>query len=449
MNAKKKKKAKTQKPKAQKKQTPKNRGVMVLSGSVMLPKELRELKKAKRVLEQDRGLSIELIEFVDFIGKPLANLADKRPTIKRATRKALKIAVNLAVKTMDGGINPSPSNLLHRAAVTITGGAGGAIGLPGVLLELPATTVLMFRSIADIARGYGEDITKERVKMECLTVFALGGKDEGGYFELRRELAGSVAGAAKYLSSRTSDNLTGPALVQLIEHVVARFSVQISQKAAAQVIPIAGAAIGMAVNNMFIDHFQKMARVHFFYSPNGAEIRQTGGAERIRQHKVAEENITRHFPERRESRHCALAQSSRLTRAHWRVRLDSRFRGNDGIFCYVCGYCIITGFWMKTMLEESNEQENEKKQISNIGGRKRHAGGGVESWIGLRKSWLSLLWACLSLLQVWLWRGFRHTSHAGIKKPRRVPLMQPKVPPTPPAVPLRPRRRRWSTANAR
>ena len=250
VSKKKTKKAKTQKPK--------NRGVMVLSGAVLRPKDLRELKKAKRILEKDPGLVMEL---ANYVGKPLASLADNSPAIKNATRKALKAAVNFAVKTMDGGVSPSPSNLLHRAAVAATGAAGGAAGLPGLAVELPVTTVLMFRSIADIARSYDEDITKERVKMECLTVFALGGKE--GYFELRRELANPVAGAAKYLAGRTSESLAGPALVQLIEHVVVRFSIQISQKTAAQAVPLAGAISGVVINSLFMDHFQKMARVHF------------------------------------------------------------------------------------------------------------------------------------------------------------------------------------------
>ena len=259
MNKKKTKKVKTQKPKAQK-QTPKNRGVMVLSGSVLRPDDMQSLKEAKVILEKDPGF---LFKLSDAIGKPITDLAGDNTTIMRATNKALKAAVDFAVKTMDEGINQPSNDRWHQAAVMVAGGAGGAAGVPGLLVELPITTVMMFRSIADIARSNGENIASEEAKVECLTVFSLGGKDGGGYFELRSELAQAVTGAVRYLMTSRSRSLAAPALVQLIEHVAARFSIQISQKAAAQAVPIIGAIGGAVINTLFMSHFQDMARAHF------------------------------------------------------------------------------------------------------------------------------------------------------------------------------------------
>jgi len=39
--------------------------------------------------------------------------------------------------------------------------------------------------------------------------------------------------------------------------------VNVSEKVAAQAVPVIGAAGGVAINVMFIDHFQEMARGHF------------------------------------------------------------------------------------------------------------------------------------------------------------------------------------------
>ena len=259
VSKKKTKQAKTQKPKAQKKQTLKNRGVMVLSGSVLKPGDMQSLKEAKAILEKDPGL---LVKLSDAIGKPITDLASGSTVIMRATNKALKAAVGFAVKTMDEGINSPSNDRWHKAAVTVAGGAGGAVGVPGLLVELPITTVMMLRSIADIARSNGENIASEEVKVECLTVFSLGSKDGGGYFELRSELAQAVTSAARYLASR-GRSLAAPALVQLIEHIAARFSIQISQKAAAQAVPVIGAIGGAVINNLFMAHFQEMARAHF------------------------------------------------------------------------------------------------------------------------------------------------------------------------------------------
>ena len=43
----------------------------------------------------------------------------------------------------------------------------------------------------------------------------------------------------------------------------ARFGIVVSEKAAAQAIPIIGAAGGALINTIFISHYQDMARGHF------------------------------------------------------------------------------------------------------------------------------------------------------------------------------------------
>jgi hypothetical protein len=52
-------------------------------------------------------------------------------------------------------------------------------------------------------------------------------------------------------------------LVRLITQVASRFGLVVTQKAAAQTIPVIGALGGAAVNYAFIDHFQSVARGHF------------------------------------------------------------------------------------------------------------------------------------------------------------------------------------------
>ena len=236
-----------------------NRGVTALSGAVIRDDDLQALQKAKRALDSAPGL---LSKFANTLGEPIADFAGDSEMIMNVTQEALTMAVEGAVKTMDGRIILPPSDWLHKGLVSLTGAVGGAAGLPGLVVELPLTTVVMLRSIADIARSYGEDINSEEVKMECLSVFSFGGGKK--YFELRWELATTVTGAAKYLaSSATSKNVLAPAVVQLIEHIAARYSIQISQKAAAQAVPVIGAVSGVVINNLFMAHFQEMADSHF------------------------------------------------------------------------------------------------------------------------------------------------------------------------------------------
>ena len=52
-------------------------------------------------------------------------------------------------------------------------------------------------------------------------------------------------------------------LIKFINTIASRFGIVVSEKLAAQSIPLIGAAGGAAINVMFIDHFQEMAEGHF------------------------------------------------------------------------------------------------------------------------------------------------------------------------------------------
>ena len=54
-----------------------------------------------------------------------------------------------------------------------------------------------------------------------------------------------------------------PLLLRFISSIAERFSIVITEKAAAQSVPVIGAIGGAAVNTIFIAHFQDIARGHF------------------------------------------------------------------------------------------------------------------------------------------------------------------------------------------
>jgi hypothetical protein len=153
--------------------------------------------------------------------------------------------------------------------VAATGATGGAFGLPALLVELPVSTTVMLRSIVDVARSEGERIKELETKLACIEVFALGGPSkrddatETGYFAVRAALATTVSEAVQYLAEKGLAREGAPALVRFIAQVAGRFGVVVSEKAAAQAVPIIGAVGGAAVNLVFIKHFQDMARGHF------------------------------------------------------------------------------------------------------------------------------------------------------------------------------------------
>jgi hypothetical protein len=146
---------------------------------------------------------------------------------------------------------------------------GGGFGLAALPVELPISTIIMLRSIGDVARSEGEDLADPESALACLQVFALGTRDgeanaaESGYFAARGLLAKSVAEAARFIAERGVLAEGAPVLVRFIAQIASRFGVVVTQKLAAQAVPVIGALGGAAVNYAFIDHFQEVARAHF------------------------------------------------------------------------------------------------------------------------------------------------------------------------------------------
>ena len=232
--------------------------------------EFVELAEARALLDSP-GLAVQL---ANLLGAPIEYVLLRQlprgasHLVDRAARRAVESAFAAAVRTFADDAPRRPSLRLHKAAVAGTGALGGFFGLPGLLVELPLTTTAMLRSIADIARSEGESPVRPDTRMACLEVLALGGttrRDDGaesGYFATRAALAQQITAATRHLASGAAST-AAPVLVRAINGIATRFSVPVSQKAIAQAAPLIGAASGAALNLIFIDHFQRVARGHF------------------------------------------------------------------------------------------------------------------------------------------------------------------------------------------
>jgi len=236
----------------------------------MTRQDLDDLQYAKMLLENP-GLAAKI---TSALGTPIEKGFDLLPKgwhelVAKSTRKALDISIHSAILTLNTTQKRESANRFHKLMVAGIGAAGGFWGLPALTIELPISTTVMLRSIADIARSEGHDLEDPEVKMSCVEVFAFGGPqqdDDGansGYFAVRTALAKAVHDAARHIAAKGISEGSAPALVKLITQVAGRFGVQVTEKIAAQSIPLLGAAGGAVVNTLFIDHFQTMARGHF------------------------------------------------------------------------------------------------------------------------------------------------------------------------------------------
>ncbi|HAU80136.1 EcsC family protein [Stenotrophomonas sp. TWI273] len=265
--------------------------------SSILPtsQDWRDLQRAVDLLESPTLTA----KMANLIGSPLEFAVKRLPDsvsrrIHGAVEAALFKSAQAALWTMDNTPGKAASTRWHKLAAATSGAVGGAFGFTTLFIELPVSTTIMMRSVADVARSEGFDLREMSTRHACLEVFALGGnsgKDdasETGYYitrgftaevmrHLSAELAGRAVGGSPVMIGLTPKE-AGKWLAKLVEKVAARFGVVVTEKFAAQAVPIVGAVAGATLNTMFTDYYQDVARGHFIVR----RLERTYGYETVR-----------------------------------------------------------------------------------------------------------------------------------------------------------------------
>jgi hypothetical protein len=246
----------------------------------------RELADAVSALENPNLAA----RIADYAGAPVNRVLSLLPKqadkgLTKVVEVAMLRCLKTAIQTLDGKSERKPATMLSLGAVGLTGGLSGFVGLAALPVELPVTTMLMLRSIADIARANGEDLGQLEPRLACLQVFALGGRGERvaggiGYYAARTLLMRATGRATAHLLERGALELTGPAMSNLLAELVSRFSIVLTDRVAAGAVPVIGAVGGATINVIFMKHFQQVARGHFAVR----RLERRYGPERVRHH---------------------------------------------------------------------------------------------------------------------------------------------------------------------
>ncbi len=221
------------------------------------------------------------------LGMPVEAILRRLPgpaqsAIHASVDKALAQCLRIAVRAKSTG---AVHSRLHTAATAVTGAVGGFFGLPGLLVELPVTTTVMLHSIVAIARSYGEDLSNPEASLACLEVFALGPAHthreatESAYYATRTALAQVTREAVSYVTQKGVAKESAPALLSFAGRIASRFGLEVSEKVAAEMVPIAGAVGGLTLNVLFSQHFQSLAEGHFLVR----RLERKYGSEAVRQ----------------------------------------------------------------------------------------------------------------------------------------------------------------------
>ena len=193
------------------------------------------------------------LRLLNALGGRAEGLLDRLPPELRAglgaaTERALTLAMRSAQSSR--GLLPDQPAWRDMAATTAMGAMGGFSGLPGALVELPATTTMLLRTIQGAAAQEGFDPAARGVQFDCIRVFAAAGP-----------LAHDDGADTGFLTLRLT--LTGPAMQKLIASVSPRLAAVLGQKLAAQTVPVLGAVAGAGTNLVYARYYREMAHVHF------------------------------------------------------------------------------------------------------------------------------------------------------------------------------------------
>ena len=122
--------------------------------------------------------------------------------VQNAARQAIEKSLDVAINSLGRSAPMATGNAFHK----LMAGASGAVGgFAALAVELPVSTTIMLRTIAEIARKQGEDLTTVEGRLACIEVFALDGRrtgDEAGYYAIRAGLAQVFREAAAQVAER-------------------------------------------------------------------------------------------------------------------------------------------------------------------------------------------------------------------------------------------------------
>lgn len=233
------------------------------------PSQQRALQRAIMNLEnQDFAARL-----ADYAGRPIARalrLMPKRASdrLHQVVETAILNSLNIAIRSIEPRSKRPPAQRAASVLAGISGGVSGFFGIAALPIELPVTTTLMLRAIADIARHHGEDLSTLEARLACVEVFALGAPEFGsrtdiGYYASRALISRLAADATAIFLERGVASMSAPIVSSLVSEIATRFGVVVTERSAASALPVLGAVGGATVNIIFMNHFQRVARGHF------------------------------------------------------------------------------------------------------------------------------------------------------------------------------------------
>jgi len=162
----------------------------------------------------------------------------------------------------------------YKGIALVEGAGTGFVGLPGIPADIVALITLNLRAIGEYATYYGFDISSQEERLFAMNVLGLASSPTDASKGLA--MAQLVRIAQDVAKKRTWKELEQHAFVQLIQQLAKALSIRLTKAKLAQVVPVAGAAVGGGFNAYFTakvcDAAYYLYRERFLAAKHGAEV---------------------------------------------------------------------------------------------------------------------------------------------------------------------------------
>lgn len=148
----------------------------------------------------------------------------------------------------------------------VEGGAAGALGLPGMAVDIPAIVALALRTVRGMGACYGYISATETEREFVLGVLAAAGANSmaeknSALLFLRNVQATLLHQTFKAMAAKAAEEGlgTGAAIIAL-RNLARQLGVNLTKRKMLQAVPVVGGFVGAAVNGTFIDDIAWTAR---------------------------------------------------------------------------------------------------------------------------------------------------------------------------------------------
>ncbi len=134
----------------------------------------------------------------------------------------------------------------YKGIAAFEGATTGAAGLPGIFVDVPALVTLNLRAIGEYATYYGFDVAMQQERLFAMHVLGLASSPKDAAKQVA--MAQLVRIARDVATRKTWAALEEHAFVQIIQQIARAVGIRLTKAKLAQVVPAAGAAVGLGFN---------------------------------------------------------------------------------------------------------------------------------------------------------------------------------------------------------